>query len=416
MKRCYRILFLISLAILGAITWWTWTRSKGLSPPARVAEKGGAGSSSTASQPSRTETLGANPADAALLLALAKVHSEGPTVAPLEKELREEREPEQRKAAIGQLLSHHFDRADAIRVLKIALNDPDSSVRVRAAELLFTLGSPAGKPVLLDIMRAALGSQPEAKSSAANAARILSQFREVIPADLLYPLYREFSHPSLLTTMAMQGDTRYFDFLIEALRSEEIAGNVFNLGVLGAPNGYAIAKQIFDSTSNERTKIAAAWAMFRTGGDRAALGLVLERAALGVTTPKPPELATSATIADARRAVYVTKDEAVRDFLRQAVSTPIAGVNNPSLASLFYVQRDYAFVDPIVRDVLSGHGADRGFDHNLVWRIAAARGTPEIDAAARTQSSEFHELYFNRFKDRPVEGWIWSYLSDIPMR
>lgn len=416
-----RIVLWCALALLGAIAWRIWpSRSQTASAPGTSpAAEAGRGSDKTGAAASAPAAATGDRADPARLLALAKKFTEQPSTFGVEKILRDEKDAEARKAALGELLSHRFDRDDAIRVLELALKDSDVGVRVRAAELLYTLGSAAGKQVLLDAMQAAWDAQSAStRSAAVSAASVLTRFRETIPVDLLYQLYERFPHPGLLTTMAMQGNPRYFGFLAEALERESIAGNVFNLGVLGAPEGHAIAKRIFDSAPDDRTKVAAAWAMFRTGGDRAALDFILERAAVGATKPKPADLSMTAAdaISDARRAVCITQDAAARDFLRQAVSVANGSVRNSSLASLFYVQRDYEFVDATIQKFFSNPAAYPGLDHNMVWRMAAARGSPAIEQAAQAQSPDFHDRYFVRLKGRPVEGWIWSYLSEIPLR
>lgn len=421
MRTRNRIVFWCALAILGAIAWWIWSprRQTAPAPVEQPTAKDGRGSDKTGNAAPSVAGSAGERADPALLLSLAKKFTERPSTAGVEKILRDEKNADTRKAAIGELLRHHFDREDAIRVLELALKDFDFGVRVRAAELLYTLGSSAGKQVLFEVMQSALDSRSETtRSNAVAAASVLTRFRETIPVDLLYRLYEGFSHPGLLTTMAMQGNPRYFGFLAEALERESIVGNVFNLGVLGAAEGYPVAKRIFDSAPDDRTKVAAAWTMFRTGGDRAALDFVLERAALGVTTPKPAGLGMTAldAISDARRAVCITQDVAVRDFLRQAVSVSNGSASNSSLASLFYVQRDYDFVDTTIRKFFLDQTAYPGLDHNMVWRMAAARSSLAIEQAAQAQSPDFHNLYFVRLKGRPVEGWIWSYLSDIPMR
>lgn len=408
-------LILLLVVVAGGGLWWG-TRFRGRDAPTGTREGSRVLARSRVSDDPQSRGAREEQKNAELLLSLAKQFSSSPSAEQVAQALRGANSADERRAALGQLLSHHIDRGEAIRLLEDVLTDESLKVRVRAAELLYTLGSAAGRQTLLEVLRHGTVPDPQTLSESVAAAGVLSKFRESIPGELLQEVYERHSHPALLSIMAMQGDSRYLPFLIDAVRDEEIVGNIINLGVLADQRSYSAVKRIFDSSRDESARIAAAWSMFRTGADRAALDYVRERAGLGITTPASVEKNITESVGEARSVIYVTRDETVRDFLRQAVAAPAADVSSAALASLFYVQQDYAFVDALLKSYFADGRIAGGADHNLIWKISALRNVPEIEAAARARNDDAYQRYFVRFKARPAEGWIWSYLRKLPMR
>jgi hypothetical protein len=61
--------------------------------------------------------------------------------------------------------------------------------------------------------------------------------------------------------------------------------------------------------------------------------------------------------------------------------------------------------------------AKSSIDDALIWRIAVARNDPSLEALARQSNAEAYHYYFIEMKGRLVpNAWVWSYLSDIPIR
>ena len=112
--------------------------------------------------------------------------------------------------------------------------------------------------------------------------------------------------------------------------------------------------------------------------------------------------------------LYITSDPAVREFLRTTINTPQADINAKSLASLYYIQHDDAFVDEYLGSFLQDSTRYRAQDSNLIWHIAAARNLPEYAAQAKADSPDFYAYFFT--SGRSVESWISSYLGVIPKK
>lgn len=423
--RFNKIIIATGLVAIGiAVFVWvrTWSGLFGDASASHQAPESSATSSPDPRSPAGDQLTPEDQAEATRVLAEYRSwEAERSSTRRIEAALRTTSVAEDRKRLLGEMRNRHYARDEAIALLTAYLNDPDAGVRVYAAELLYEMGSAAGREALLHVMRSAVDPSAPNLSAAVSAAKVLNRFRELIPRHLLIELYDKRGHPGLLGVMAMQGDPAYARFILEiGEEPSNVIGAVHKLGVLGAPEGYSFAKQVFESTHNERAKVAAAWAMFRTAGDHNALDYVIR-----IAGGEPRDLngykgtGDLQAIHDAMRLVYITKDAAVRQLLRDSVASPYTSISSSSLVSLFYIQEDYGFVDDYLRRYFSDPAikADSSIDGNLAWRIAVARNNPSLTALARESNSTGYQYHFVEMNGRSVvEAWIWSHLSDIPLR
>lgn len=297
-------------------------------------------------------------------------------------------------------------------MLQPLLADPDPSIRVAAAEAIYSLGSAAGKQTLLDMLAQFGGPDGVPAVDAQHAAVVLNQYRETIPADLLIALQTRIGPPGVANVMAMQDNPRYAPFVLELTREHPGAGAMLYVGVLGSEACRDAAQKLSDSAQNETDKVAAAWALFRSGGDRSIFDLVVRTAAQ--TLDLPPAAPRSEAVRNAFDYVSITNDDAACDLLRRAALHPRTDISGKALASLFYVQRDYAFVDDYLRKFLADPNAFPNQDRDFVAEIAAARNSPELTAVARQSlPPDVFDYYFAQ--PRPPESWIWTHLSNIPL-
>jgi hypothetical protein len=87
-----------------------------------------------------------------------------------------------------------------------------------------------------------------------------------------------------------------------------------------------------------------------------------------------------------------------------------------ALFGLFYFHRDYDYIDKLILAQFSGK-LPPGLSIVGVWELAAARRTPEIEAAAKAHNFEAYEREFLRKAGRPVESWVFQYvLPEVPVR
>ena len=316
---------------------------------------------------------------------------------------------------LGELRDPRYPRLEAIRVIEPYLNDPDLTVRLQAAELLYQLGSPAAHDFLLALLREAASNTTIPVDSGIQAAGILNRYREQIPADVLIGFQLRSGYPGVTGIMAMQGDPRFAPYVLSAVRTEAIAGNLFDLGLLASPEGQPLALDIYEHTGNETTKVAAAWALFRLTGERSPLDYVLGVADHLVTDRNGIQGVAPGAAQYAFREIAVTKDEAAVTFLhRAALESNFGEIRSAAVASLFYVHQDFEFVDDYISRYFVGPTAAENVDGELCRRIAAARAVPAITALAQRQNPDAYYREFVQLAGRPVESWIWNYLSHVP--
>lgn len=416
------ILAVVALLLAGVVAWLRWRGGFADTPHPKSAES----TSTVAAKTSPDASAGQDSAmddesKARLLLALAeeikKTSAVRWSVQRVADNYRRATTAEARRLALAEFQDWRFKREDAAQVLRGALRDADVGVRVFAADLLYQMGLADGKETLLEILRSVRSLTPHELLEAVTAAQILDRHREIIPADMLIGLYEETHYPGIIGLMAAQGDKNYLPYLLEAGRKQP-NGNVHSLGLFGAPEGYALAKQVFENTRNAEVKIIAAWTLFRCNGDREALAYVLDHAAarLGSRVAEGYDPYASGA---AMRLLGITRDESIRPLLHQAANSSDSQTSGMALASLFYVQNDAAFVDQFVRNYLSDPGVRErsAVDPNLVWRIAASRNDPALNALAYAANADRTKWLIIEGKDRPVvEVWIRQYLSNIPRR
>jgi len=79
-----------------------------------------------------------------------------------------------------------------------------------------------------------------------------------------------------------------------------------------------------------------------------------------------------------------------------------------ALIGLFYFHHDYTYVDSRIMAQFTGTIPKDGLLIGSIWNLAAARHTPEIEAAAKAYNREAYEREFIRKEGRPVESWIFQ--------
>jgi hypothetical protein len=421
MKKTH-LLALIALLLAGIGAWlWRHGRVSDTSTATLAAPKPTASSDAIPEDPAVQGLIVDEEREARLLLALAEEIKKASAVRwsaqRVADNYRRAATAEARRLALAEFQDWRFKREDAAAVLRVALRDTDVGVRVYAANLLYQMGLADGKEILLEVLRSVRSLAPQELMEAITAARILDRHREVVPPDLLIGLYEETGYPGVIGLMAAQGDKIYLPYLLEAARMQP-NGTVHALGLLGAPEGYALAKQVFENTRNAEVKVMAAWALFRCKGDPVAFDYVLSQAAARLEPENRKDYDPYAAQA-AMRIIAATPAEPIRPLLHQAVNASDSQMSGMALASLFYIQNDTVFVDQFVRNYLSDPIVRErsAVDPNLVWRIAAARNDPSLTALAYAANADRTKQLIIEGKDRPVmDVWIRLYLSDIPRR
>lgn len=317
----------------------------------------------------------------------------------------------ERRLALAEFRDPRFPRDDAIRSLKTFLSDPSLNVRVYAAELMFKLGSKDAREMLLATLRSAPTLSLAELEDVVQAAQLLHRYGDDVPADLLIPVIKLRGARGLIGIMSAQHDPAFEPYLLAAARENPV-GMMTHLGEAGIQEGYAIAKEKFENSTSPRIRVMAAWTMFQLKGDRDAFDHVfaVARGERGTGNGQ----ADSDANMEARRRLYGVKDTAVRDFLRKQARETDALTNTCAIASLFYVQKDYAFVDAYLAEYLENPRNHVQKDGALMARLAVARNQPGLNELLAEQSSEFKKFFLAPARGVPPESWIHLYLSDLP--
>lgn len=337
------------------------------------------------------------------------------TVARVDAAYRRGKDEKERRQALSDLQDRRFPRAEAIRLLQAALADADLKVRLYAAELLYQLGSTAGREVLLTALHSITTGSLTAPAELLQAAEILNRYQEIIPPEFLLRLHELTGAPALIRIMAAQGDRAYDPLLLSAAERNP-AGNVFNLGLAGTPGGLDVARQLFETAKNDRAKVSAAWTIYQLTSDRTALDFVMAVGEQKLTEKDGDRYLVADAVQEALRGLYLIKDTAVQGLLRQLIQLEDAAAANGALASLFYVQEDFDHVDKVVRDYLVSPTNFPQFDPTLIGRIAAVRNSAEISQLAAGTNRAFREHYLVPMQGLPPSSWIRLYLADVPVR
>lgn len=320
--------------------------------------------------------------------------------------------------ALGRLLNTHFPREDAIAALKTYLSHPSAEVRFLVANQLFMLGSDAGRDVMVSMLMAGANGENIPMQLVVGAAQILYQYRQPFDSQLLVDAYSKTEFSLLKSIMVLEQLPEAKNLVADALGTNTyLESNAIYAGILRMDDAATLAKlRLMLELTRPNNRLAAHWALSQITGSETDLGYVIElakpRAGL---LPKPSSYDQSLAL-DAIRLLTTTVSPQARNALKEisehAAQSGDHMVFDMAFASLYYVQKDYAYVDQKVAELMNGPKGKPSF--STVWKIAAERRTPQLELLAVERNSEAYKQHFILEQGRPVEYWIYQYLSNIP--
>lgn len=327
-----------------------------------------------------------------------------------------DQEPQEWRAAMRRLARPEFDREIAVRRLSKALADADLEKRAFAGAMLLDIGSQECVPVLQKVIQAELQSGTKSPASEM-ALEALARHRVKIDETTLLQLAPH--SPEALKIAALQG--------VEAARPILDAVMTQDPGRLGI---YQLVRYYQDpreaeirslQTQVSRTDVppsfhgmSQVWWYVLTG-DLEAEKFVLDAASRYATadTGGGVDAQVGNHAFAALRDNYIVN---ARSTLRSVAQKPLDfEMGAQSLASLFYVYRDFSFVDERIAAALNEDASGKSLAHvALEWRIAAARNTEQLRELAQRQPALF-QRYFVQEASRPIESWIFQYLGPVAL-
>lgn len=322
--------------------------------------------------------------------------------------------------AIADLMSPVYARDEVITVLTDLLQYPGWEVRTRAADLLLQLGSPAGVPVLQAALRAGADGATVSELALATAATRLHLYRHPIDPTTLMRSYERHKTAELLRVAVMQQVPE-----LGAMARERWATNqqgyeaTWIAAFAGLKDADAIEHYRWGLKAEPRTWLISQWALYQATGDEAHLDQIIaatrQTAGLDAKTDRSWQLSKGETFDLLKLAITPRARQALRDISDQsATKTGDEDMFARSFTALFYLHRDYAFVDERLLQFFRGEFQGAGIDRSLMMRIAAARRTPDLERAAQQFNLGAYEREFIQQRDRPIEQWV--NLSNVPVR
>lgn len=322
---------------------------------------------------------------------------------------------------LSQLRHFNIPREKSIALLLPYLNHHDPYVRMMAAQHLFSLGSRAGGPVLIAFLREAAAGVSTGVDLV-NAAVVLHQYRYPVAADLIYAAYQKTSNVGLLMYAQLLGSELAIPETRQRLKSHGVLGGGLTMAGfmrLNDPDSMKIYEATFGSEEAWKREKAAA-TLYRVTGEKRYLDYLIgvAEAAVGLR-PRDAYLdSNSFNGTDAMICLQQATVPQATDALRRieaAARKNRHGVEaNRALVGLYYFHRDYDYVDTLIMAQFTAN-LPEGMLIGSIWDLAAARRTPEIEAAAKAYNREAYEREFLRKAGRPVESWVFTYMpSDIP--
>jgi hypothetical protein len=313
--------------------------------------------------------------------------------------------------SIGDLLNPKYKNNEATDLLVELLKEKDWNVKILAAGILLTRGSDEGVATLKEAIKVAPQNGDFTTNMVLEAASDLNLAGKQNDPTYLQAAYHRFPSDEILRIAAIEGCGWVADVVAKKRVSEGVRQSTeliaAELGMSDAESRECYKRLLAAKTPDLRA--LGNWALYRATGDEAALRNVIASAEAfaGLNTPTPD------TVNGSRLALgllSVTDDPVVAKVEEQLADMAAQGkrmgpfIFDDFLRSLYFVQKDYGFIDQRLLSAMHGAYLKPGAGSDLIWRIASERRTPELEKLALAHNSEAYDLYFIRMKDFPLQA------------
>lgn len=318
---------------------------------------------------------------------------------------------------MGQARHFNVRRENGIALLLTYLDHRNAQVRAAAAQYLFEIGSRAGGPVLIRLLEDIAGGERH-DVDPVNAAAVLHQYRYPVDGDLIYRTYQKTGSTRLLMYAQLLGSLQSIPEAKSRLRSHGLNdGALMGAGIMRLNDLESIELYNINFKSSDllRREYAAA-AIYRATGNSEYLDYLI-----AIAEAKVGLRARAGISNDAAEAFRVLQQIVVPETTEALLRIEAAARKNRheveanlALLGLYYFHHAYDYVDTVILAQFAGK-LPEGLLIGSIWELAAARGTPEIRAAAKAYNQEAYDREFLRKAGRPVESWVFQYIwPEIP--
>lgn len=313
-----------------------------------------------------------------------------------------------------RLLNPSYPRTEAISLLKVYLGHDDVELRIAAARYLFELGSKDGYDTLIEVLK--MGGLNDAVSGLQiySAAKILHQYGQEIPANLLVKAYSKHPTADLLEILALEQVPEAAQIIRSNLGKDSESTVLAGYLKIDDASSLSVFNRDLENKSPVR-RLDANWALFRATGKQQYLDYIISVAKEGVGVLPKSSATGEWTKENALKYLALSRTPestaALEEIVEFSAKSGDASSFNEALGSLFYIHNDFDFIDKKISQQIDRGYSPLGGD---IWKIASSRDNPTFSEAIRTKNSQIYDLYFSKLNGRPVEGWIFNSVPNVP--
>jgi hypothetical protein len=261
--------------------------------------------------------------------------------------------------------------------------------------------------------------------AAATAANVLHQFRQNLSGDDLFDCWRRYKEQLFLELAVLHEANEAYQYVQDQRTSGQADHSTdWAAAFMGMkdPASMDRYRQLTAQSSDYPTQLLGHWALYQTDGSPEHLDFLAavarEVAGLAPRTERSqPWAGTSGLVFDLLKITMTPEATRILEEIADGVAkqkTTNSDAFQRAFGALFYLHHDYRFVDQRVLAFMRGEYSGPAVSPSLMWKIAAARGDPEITAAAQAANRTAYEREFQMLGSRPVESW--ADLSYVPRR
>jgi hypothetical protein len=323
--------------------------------------------------------------------------------------------------AIIKLRDPRFLKEDVEKALLPMLSHPNALVRARACLTLAERGSTIGQQTALNIVDESNQGKVLEPLSLETSLTSLIQYRTPVPKEMVLALSKHF--PEQRARFVTYTSDEFLPWWEEPIR-KQASWNLDYLSTFHRASPDIVARlhaQRADSATRPDNHFLAEFHLYRVGENPEFFSEILKMAEIHLGRRKPPPAPDDSyriswdTSLNAWEYVLYSTEPAALDLMR-TVATDLSSdplrksmTYHQALGALFYLHRDYAFVDKLLMERLlacidSIQKTGRNILTPYECQIMAVRGNPEF---ARLIHKHIPDLYyFVYYRDLPIESWI----------
>ncbi|HEY4301174.1 MAG TPA: hypothetical protein VGM73_09895 [Candidatus Didemnitutus sp.] len=308
---------------------------------------------------------------------------------------------------LGELMNPKYRQADAVAMLG-DMKSNDWRVKALAAQILLQRGSREGVATMVETLKAASAGENVPESVVLKAVVSLNRFGETIDPASLRGSYQRYPLDEILEVAALQGDA-WAPAAVQQARQvgRPVIDTALDAAYLGMADDQSLAiyRQLVNSADPDLRAVGN-WALYRATGDQATLQNVVEMArvysGLDPAAGHAPGSSYSVGLLTATEDPKAAQTlEAIADLAAHRKAKGAYGVDE-TLSALYYVDKDYGFIDQRITSYLNGSDPDAKWGSAVFWQIAAVRSSPDIERLAYAKSPTAYDLYFVEMADYPI--------------